>query len=73
MVTARTGLLEPGIFHSRHRKRVFELVDVFLRSTYLPGYLAAAFAKRCEIHSPVTLASECIVAMEFETGDKRCT
>ena len=40
------GLLQPGVLHSRHRKRVFELLDTFLASTYVPAYLAAAFAKR---------------------------
>lgn len=40
------GLLEPGIFHARHRRQFFELLDVFLRSTHLPAYLVAAFAKR---------------------------
>ena len=40
------GLLEPGVFHARHRRQFFELLDVFLRSTHLPAYLAAAFAKR---------------------------
>ncbi len=42
----RAGLLEPGIFHARHRRQFFELLEVFLRSTHLPAYLAAAFAKR---------------------------
>jgi hypothetical protein len=40
------GLLEPGIFHARHRRQFFELLDVFLRSTHLPAYLVAAFVKR---------------------------
>jgi U3 small nucleolar RNA-associated protein 19 len=42
----RAGLLEPGIFHARHRRQFFELLDVFLRSTQLPAYLVASFAKR---------------------------
>ena len=42
----RAALLEPGIFLSRSRKQFFELLDVFLRSSHLPAYLAAAFAKR---------------------------
>jgi U3 small nucleolar RNA-associated protein 19 len=40
------ALLEPGVFLARSRKQFFELLDVFLRSTHLPAYLAAAFAKR---------------------------
>jgi len=40
------ALLEPGVFQSRHRRQFFELLDVFLRSTHLPAFLAAAFAKR---------------------------
>jgi U3 small nucleolar RNA-associated protein 19 len=39
-------LLEPGVFHARHRRQFFELLDVFLRSTHLPAYLVASFAKR---------------------------
>ena len=39
-------MLEPGIFHARHRRQFFELLAVFLRSTHLPAYLVAAFAKR---------------------------
>ena len=40
------ALLEPGAFLLRSRKQFFELLDVFLRSTHLPAYMAAAFAKR---------------------------
>eukprot|EP00478_Filoreta_tenera_P001344 GABV01001365.1.p1 GENE.GABV01001365.1~~GABV01001365.1.p1 ORF type:complete len:222 (-),score=88.98 GABV01001365.1:212-877(-) len=39
-------VLKPHIFFSRYRNRLFELLDVFLSSKYLPEQLAVAFAKR---------------------------
>ncbi|CAM6016473.1 unnamed protein product [Sphagnum balticum] len=40
------ALLEPSIFVSKHRARFFELMDSSLKSSHLPAYLAAAFAKK---------------------------
>ncbi|BFI23924.1 U3 small nucleolar RNA-associated protein 19 [Marchantia polymorpha subsp. ruderalis] len=40
------ALLEPSIFVAKHRSRFFELLDSCLKSSHLPAYLAAAFAKR---------------------------
>ncbi|KAI0208870.1 Nucleolar complex-like protein 4 [Lamellibrachia satsuma] len=40
------ALLEPSIFHAKYQARFLFLVDLFLTSTYLPGYLVAAFAKK---------------------------
>ena len=40
------ALLEPSVFHARHRARFFRLLDLFLKSTHLPAYLLAAFCKR---------------------------
>jgi U3 small nucleolar RNA-associated protein 19 len=39
-------LLDPSALHVSNRKGFFELLDIFLKSTALPGYLAAAFVKR---------------------------
>ncbi|KAK2193493.1 hypothetical protein NP493_12g07026 [Ridgeia piscesae] len=39
-------LLEPSIFHVKYQARFLFLTDLFLTSTYLPGYLVAAFAKK---------------------------
>jgi len=40
------GLTKPRICYSIHRKKFFDLLDVFLSSTHLPAYLVAAFIKR---------------------------
>ena len=40
------NLLDSSAFHVSNRKGFFELLDIFLKSTALPAYLAAAFAKR---------------------------
>ena len=40
------ALLDASAFHVSNRKGFFELLDIFLKSTALPAYLAAAFAKR---------------------------
>ena len=40
------NLLDESAFHVSNRKGFFELLDIFLKSTALPAYLAAAFAKR---------------------------
>ncbi|KAL2649788.1 hypothetical protein R1flu_017916 [Riccia fluitans] len=40
------ALLEPSIFVAKHRARFFELLDACLKSSHLPAYLAAAFAKK---------------------------
>lgn len=57
---ARTyALLDPFVFHTQHRSRFFELLDIFLLSTHLPSYLVAAFAKkllRIALHAPPAAA-----------------
>lgn len=40
------SLLDAQAFHTRYRKRFFDLMDVFLKSPLLPAYIGAAFAKR---------------------------
>ena len=35
-----------SLFHAKHRSRFFELLALFLNSSYLPIYLVAAFIKR---------------------------
>nr|CAG4643910.1 EOG090X04ZD [Lepidurus arcticus] len=40
------SLLEPTIFHAKYKSRFFHLANVFMTSTHLPEYIAAAFAKR---------------------------
>jgi U3 small nucleolar RNA-associated protein 19 len=47
-------LLTPEAFHARGRGGFFELLDVFLKSSALPGYLAAAFIKRLARCVPYT-------------------
>lgn len=39
-------LIEPSIFMTKYRSRLFELLDTCLKSPLLPAYLAAAFAKK---------------------------
>lgn len=38
-------LLEPSVFNARYKPRFFILLNVFLSSSHLPEYIAAAFAK----------------------------
>ncbi|XP_075673346.1 protein NUCLEOLAR COMPLEX ASSOCIATED 4 [Castanea sativa] len=40
------ALLVPSIFMAKHRAKFFQLLDSCLKSTLLPAYLAAAFAKK---------------------------
>nr|CAG4651775.1 EOG090X04ZD [Triops cancriformis] len=40
------SLLEPTIFHARYKSRFFYLANLFMTSTHLPEYVAAAFAKK---------------------------
>jgi U3 small nucleolar RNA-associated protein 19 len=40
------SLLDDGLLWSKHRSRVFRLLDVFLASTHLPASLVASFIKR---------------------------
>lgn len=40
------ALLEPSLFYVKYMQRFFALLDTFLRSTHLPLYLVASFAKR---------------------------
>ncbi|XP_068639743.1 protein NUCLEOLAR COMPLEX ASSOCIATED 4 [Aristolochia californica] len=40
------ALLIPTIFMAKHRAKFFELLDSCLKSTLLPAYMAAAFAKK---------------------------
>jgi len=40
------ALLEPSIFHVKHRSQFFLLLDLFMSSALLPSYLVAAFVKR---------------------------
>ncbi|KAK9051877.1 hypothetical protein SSX86_028505 [Deinandra increscens subsp. villosa] len=40
------ALLKPSIFIAKHRAKFFELLDSCLKSSLLPAYLAASFAKK---------------------------
>lgn len=40
------ALLQPSMFLVQHRNELFELLDMFLRSEYLPQAFAASFAKK---------------------------
>ncbi|KAF0894507.1 hypothetical protein E2562_039433 [Oryza meyeriana var. granulata] len=40
------ALLTPAVFMAKHRAVFLQLLDACLKSSYLPAYLAAAFAKR---------------------------
>ncbi|CAL9124670.1 unnamed protein product [Musa textilis] len=40
------ALLTPAVFMAKHRAGFFQLLDTCLKSTYLPAYLAATFAKK---------------------------
>lgn len=40
------SLLLASAFRAKHRKRFFDLMDLFLKSPLLPAYVAAAFIKR---------------------------
>nr|XP_010918362.1 nucleolar complex protein 4 homolog B isoform X2 [Elaeis guineensis] len=40
------ALLTPAVFMAKHRAVFFQLLDTCLKSTYLPAYIAAAFAKK---------------------------
>ncbi|KAL6843668.1 hypothetical protein ACP4OV_026239 [Aristida adscensionis] len=40
------ALLTPAVFMAKHRSVFLQLLDSCLKSSYLPAYLAAAFAKR---------------------------
>ncbi|CAD6262554.1 unnamed protein product [Miscanthus lutarioriparius] len=40
------ALLTPSVFMAKHRSVFLQLLDTCLKSSYLPAYLAAAFAKR---------------------------
>lgn len=37
---------KPYVFHAKYRARFFQLVSLFLTSSYLPSYLVCAFTKR---------------------------
>nr|CAG4634749.1 EOG090X04ZD [Alona affinis] len=40
------ALLEPSVLFVKYRARFFYLLDLFMTSTHVPEYIAAAFAKR---------------------------
>ncbi|TVU16009.1 hypothetical protein EJB05_39555 [Eragrostis curvula] len=40
------ALMTPAVFMAKHRSVFLQLLDTCLKSSYLPAYLAAAFAKR---------------------------
>jgi len=40
------ALLEPGILFVKYRPRFFYLLDLFMTSTHVPEYIAAAYVKR---------------------------
>eukprot|EP00741_Cyanophora_paradoxa_P002192 tig00000553_g2124.t1 len=56
------SLLEPQLFHAKHRARFLKLLDLFMTSTHLSAYLVAAFAKRLArlaLSAPPSGASFC--------------
>eukprot|EP00899_Mesostigma_viride_P000648 jgi/Mesvir1/10584/Mv21799-RA.1 len=40
------ALVDSSVFHAKYRARFFQLLDLFLKSTHLPAYVVASFAKR---------------------------
>mmetsp|Transcript_16956 Transcript_16956/g.32481 ORF Transcript_16956/g.32481 Transcript_16956/m.32481 type:complete len:595 (+) Transcript_16956:111-1895(+) len=59
------SLLDAQAFHTRYRKRFFDLMDVFLKSPLLPAYIGAAFAKRFARLAISAPPSGAIVAVSF--------
>eukprot|EP00246_Nothoceros_aenigmaticus_P017976 TRINITY_DN9194_c0_g1_i2.p1 TRINITY_DN9194_c0_g1~~TRINITY_DN9194_c0_g1_i2.p1 ORF type:complete len:366 (-),score=61.03 TRINITY_DN9194_c0_g1_i2:147-1244(-) len=57
------ALLEPSVFVAKHRARFFELLDICLKSSHLPAYLAAAFAKKLGRLGLTASPSGCIVVV----------
>lgn len=60
------GLLTENAFHSSHRKRFFDLLATFLKSSLISGHNAAAFAKalgRLSLRAPPSgcLISTCLI------------
>jgi U3 small nucleolar RNA-associated protein 19 len=40
------SIVEPEVFNMKYRKTFLELLDMFLKSTHLTGYIVAAFVKK---------------------------
>ena len=58
-------LLDQSSFHAQNRKGFFELLDIFLKSSALPAYLAASFIKRLARLSLTAPPAGAMVAVAF--------
>nr|SVE75088.1 EOG090X04ZD [Daphnia dolichocephala] len=59
------GLLEPGVLFVKYRARFFYLLDLFMTSTHIPEYIAAAFAKRLSRLALIAPANVVILLLHF--------
>nr|SVE91102.1 EOG090X04ZD [Daphnia sinensis] len=59
------ALLEPGVLFVKYRARFFYLLDLFMTSTHIPEYIAAAFAKRLSRLALIAPANVVILLLHF--------
>lgn len=59
------SLLDSNMLHSKHRSRLFRLLDTFLASTHLPAALVASFVKRFARLSLFASASGIVVVVPW--------
>ncbi|XP_046460715.1 nucleolar complex protein 4 homolog B-like [Daphnia pulex] len=59
------ALLEPGVLFVKYRARFFYLLDLFMTSTHIPEYIAAAFAKRLSRLALIAPANIVILLLHF--------
>jgi len=58
-------LLDVNIFHTKYKARFFHHLDLFLTSTYLPGYLVCAFVKKLTRISLFTPGDDLVMLLKF--------
>nr|CAG4636963.1 EOG090X04ZD [Ceriodaphnia reticulata]SVE72901.1 EOG090X04ZD [Ceriodaphnia reticulata] len=59
------ALLEPSVLFVKYRARFFYLLDLFMTSTHVPEYIAAAFAKRLSRLALVAPPNVLILLLHF--------
>nr|CAG4647002.1 EOG090X04ZD [Megafenestra aurita]SVE92354.1 EOG090X04ZD [Megafenestra aurita] len=59
------ALLEPSVLFVKYRARFFYLLDLFMTSTHIPEYIAAAFAKRLSRLSLVAPPNVVLLIIHF--------
>lgn len=59
------NLIDADVFFTRHRMRFFQLADIFLASSLVPAYTAAAFAKKFARLGLVVPPSGALIAIAF--------